>query len=137
MSLTRNEIKEQLAEISPPSDVSDQIEYLMREASELDDNNLLQEIFNTCKEKVEKNYQANVILWTCLAMFLDKKKEALSFFEFSKLDNPEQFDDVYTDAVRLLEICECSEDEIDNLRRDAEAMFNEDGGYQIEWQDNL
>jgi hypothetical protein len=44
---------------------------------------------------------------------------------------------VYTDACNLLEECGCSEDEVGNLRRDAEAMFDENGVYQPDWMDKL
>ncbi len=137
MSLSKKEILNQLSELSSPSDIGYQLEELMSEASELNDSALLQEIFDKAKKIAEKNYKANIVLWTCLALFLDKKQEAHSLFQSTQLDNPEEFDDVYSDACRLLEVCDCSEDEVDNLRRDAEAMFDEDGVYQSDWQDKL
>jgi hypothetical protein len=33
--------------------------------------------------------------------------------------------------------CGCTEEEINNLRRDAEAMFDEDGVFQPDWMDKL
>ena len=68
---------------------------------------------------------------------VDKKDEALSAFWSTPLDSPEEFDDVYTDACNLLEECGCTEEEINNLRRDAEAMFDEDGVFQPDWMDKL
>jgi hypothetical protein len=137
MGASKKEILSQLSELSSPSDVGSQLEGLMNDAAELNDPVLLQEIYNKGRHLAEKNYKANVVLWTCLAAFLDKKKEAHSLFQSTSLDDPEEFDDVYSDACRLLEICDCSEDEVDNLRRDAEAMFDEDGVFQSDWKDRL
>jgi len=137
MSLSKNEILSQLAELSSPSDVGYQLEEIMTEASELNDAELLKEIYDKAKIIAVKNYKANIVLWTCLAIFFDKQKDALHLFQSTTLDNPEEFDEVYSDACRLLEVCECSEDEVENLRRDAEAMFDEDGNFQSDWQDKL
>lgn len=137
MGLSKAEIMGQLSELQSPADVGYQLEELLSEASELNDPALSQEIYNHAKTLVGSNYKANIILWTCLAIFFDKKDEAHKLFQSTQLDNPEEFDDVYSDACRLLEVCDCSEDEVENLRRDAEVMFDEDGVFQEDWQDNL
>jgi hypothetical protein len=137
MSSTKKQILSQLSELSSPSDVGYQLEELMSEAADLNDQALLLEIYKKGEQLVEKNYKANIVLWTCLAQFLGKKKEAYSLFQSTPLDNPEEFDDVSSDACRLLSLCDCPEDEIENLQRDAEAMFDEDGTFQSNWQDNL
>lgn len=80
MSLSKQEILNQLSELSSPSDIECQLEALMGEASELNDSALLQKIFDKAKKLAKKNYKANIVLWTCLALFLDKKREALSLF---------------------------------------------------------
>lgn len=137
MGLSKKEILSQLAEMASPSDVGSQLDYLLMEATELNDQALLLEIYDKSKALAESNYKANIALWTCLARYFDKKNEALELFYSTPLDDPEEFDDVYADACGLLEVCECSEDEIDNLRRDAEAMFDEDGSFQSDWKDKL
>jgi len=136
MSQSKEEILNQLSDFSS-SDISNQLEELMSEAATLNDPVFLHELYEKAKQVAGKNYKANIVLWTCLAQFFDKKKEAYSLFQSTSLDDPEEFDDVYSDASRLLEICDCSQDEIDNLQRDAEAMFDEDGVFQPDWMEKL
>lgn len=137
MGLSKKEIISQLEEITTPADVGSQLDYLLMEAAELNDPSLSQEIYDKSKTIAQSNYKASIALWICLARYFDKKNEALELFYSTQLDNPEEFDDVYADACGLLEVCDCPEDEIDNLRRDAEAMFNENGEFQSDWKENL
>jgi hypothetical protein len=137
MMISAEQILTQLSELSSPSDVGYRLEELMTEASQLKDPALLQAIYDRAKILSESNYKANIVLWTCLAIFFEKKREAQTLFQSTKLDDPEEFDDVYSDACRLLEVCDCTEDEIDNLQRDAEVMFDDDGVFQSDWQDKL
>jgi hypothetical protein len=130
-------IQKKLAEISSSTDVGYQLEDLIREAFEVNNPDLALEIFDKGKKLANKNYKANIVLFTCMAKYFDKKDEALSAFWSTPLDSPEEFDDVYTDACNLLEECGCTEEEINNLRRDAEAMFDEDGVFQPDWMDKL
>lgn len=137
MSFTRKDAEKRLAEISSPSDVGYELESLMQDASEIGDPSLLQEIYEHASQRVESHYKANIVLWRCMANYFDKKAEAKLLFESTPLDDPEEFDDVYTEAAELLRACDCSEDEIENLQRDAEAMFDEDGAFQPDWRDRL
>jgi hypothetical protein len=134
---SKKEILDQLSQLSSPSEIGYELEGLMAEAAELEDPDLLQQILSTAKKIAEKNYKANIVIWTCMALYCDQKQEAHSSFESTPLDDPEEFDDVYSEATRLLSVCDCSEDEIENLQRDAEAMFDEDGNFLPDWRDNL
>ena len=130
-------IQKKLAEITSATDVGYQLEDLIREAFEIHNSDLASEILDKGKKLANKNYKANIVLFTCMAKFFDKKEEALAAFWSTQLDSPEEFDDVYTEACNLLEECGCTEEEIDNLRRDAEAMFDDDGVFQPDWMDKL
>ncbi len=137
MSASKKSIQKKLDSLESASDVGYQLEELIMEASELGDAPLMQAVLDKGKELAGSHYKANIVVLTCMARYFDKKEEALSTFWSSPLDPPEEFDDVYTDACNLLEECGCSEDEVENLRRDAEAMFDEDGVYQPDWMDKL
>jgi hypothetical protein len=132
----RAEILRQLSRIATSSDVGYELENLMREASELNDIALLQEIENKGKKLAGSNYKSNIVVWKCSALYLGKKKEAHSLFISTKLDDPEEFDDVFIEACELLRICDCPNEEIENLKRDAEAMFTQDGVFQSNWRDS-
>lgn len=134
---TKKEILDQLSQLSSPSDIGYELEGIMAEASELGDSEFLQEILDKAKAIAGTNYKANIVIWTCMALYKDEKDEAHALFESTPLDDPEEFDDVYSEATRLLSVCDRSEDEIENLQRDAEAMFDEDGSYMPDWRDNL
>jgi|LauGreDrversion4_2_1035121.scaffolds.fasta_scaffold486216_2 hypothetical protein len=137
MSASKKSIQKKLDELESASDVGYQLEELIMDASDLGDTALMQSVLDKGKELAGSHYKANIVVLTCMAKYFDKKEEALSSFWSNPLDPPEEFDDVYTDACNLLEECGCSEDEVGNLRRDAEAMFDENGVYQPDWMDKL
>jgi hypothetical protein len=137
MSASKKSIQKKLDELESASDVGYQLEELIMDASDLGDTVLMQSVLDKGKELAGSHYKANIVVLTCMAKYFDKKEEALSSFWSNPLDPPEEFDDVYTDACNLLEECGCSEDEVGNLRRDAEAMFDENGVYQPDWMDKL
>lgn len=137
MSASKKSIQKKLDDLESASDVGYQLEELIMDASELGDTSLMQTVLDKGKELAGSHYKANIVVLTCMARYFDKKEEALSSFWANPLDPPEEFDDVYTDACNLLEECGCSEDEVENLRRDAEAMFDENGVYQPDWMDKL
>lgn len=72
-------------------------------------------------------------LWYGLAKYLKKPDDAYNNFNTIKLDDPEQYDDVFNDATSLLRACGRDEEEIKHLEQDASAMFDESGNYNPDW----
>ena len=66
-----------------------------------------------------------------------QKKQAYEEFHTLQLDDPIEYDDIYIEAHNLLKICERSKEELENLRRDADLMFGEDGIYIKNWTEKL
>lgn len=137
MSNNKKEVLKQISKIKNSQDINHNVFDIFDKIIELNDKNFLAQVYEKFKIKAKKNYFANMILLQCLAKYFDKKEYAYDEFNTKKFEDPEEYDDVYIEAYNLLKLCGRRKEELENLRRDVDLMFDNDGKYIKDWTEKL
>ena len=133
----KKEVLKEISKIKNLKDINHDLFDIFEAIIELNEKNFLLKVYKKFKIKAKKNYFANIILLQCLAKYLGKKKQAYEEFHTLQLDDPVEYDDIYIEAHNLLKLCDRSKEELENLRRDADLMFGDDGVYIKNWTEKL